>query len=159
MRDQPRNRPGAALGQVRAGSLGRGASLSAAGRRAWRPLRVAAKRGHDVVLFERTERIGGQLNLWAALPGREIFATTPDWYVRQLDKLGVDVRFGSPADADTVLAEKPDAILVATGSTYVRTGETGHLKAPIPAGGIRTSSTPRSRSLRSEAALVDGWSS
>ena len=94
--------------------------------------RVAAKRGHDVVLFERTERIGGQLNLWAALPGREIFATTPEWYVRQLDKLGVDVRFGSPADADTVLAEKPDAILVATGSTYVRTGETGHLKAPIP---------------------------
>ncbi len=50
--------------------------------------RVAAKRGHSVVLFERQDRVGGQLNLWAALPEREIFATTPEWYERQLQAAG-----------------------------------------------------------------------
>src|SRR4029077_14741143 len=42
--------------------------------------RVAARRGHRVVLFERQDRVGGQMNLWAALPDREIFGTTPEWY-------------------------------------------------------------------------------
>src|SRR5262249_39012355 len=35
--------------------------------------RVAAKRGHQVVLFEKNQRVGGQMNLWAKLPGRDIF--------------------------------------------------------------------------------------
>jgi 2,4-dienoyl-CoA reductase-like NADH-dependent reductase (Old Yellow Enzyme family)/thioredoxin reductase len=94
--------------------------------------RVAAKRGHDVVLFESRDRLGGQMNLWGALPGREVFATTPEWYTRQMAKLGVDVRLGTAASADMVVSEKPDAILVATGSRYIRTGDTGYLKAPIP---------------------------
>jgi dimethylglycine catabolism A len=94
--------------------------------------RVAAKRGHEVVLFERADRVGGQLNLWSALPGREIFATTPDWFDGQLRKLGVDLRLGTEATAETVTAEKPDAILVATGSRYLATGETGYHKAPVP---------------------------
>ena len=94
--------------------------------------RVAAKLGHRVMMFERRDRIGGQLNLWAALPGREIFATTPAWFERQLADLGVEVRTGTEATAELVAAERPDAIVIATGSTYVRTGETGFVKAPIP---------------------------
>ncbi len=94
--------------------------------------RVCARRGHDVVLFEARQRIGGQLNLWAELPGREIFATTPQWYERQLAQLGVDDRLGVFATAETVAQERPDAILVATGSSYLRTGETGYLKRPVP---------------------------
>ncbi|HTX27266.1 MAG TPA: FAD-dependent oxidoreductase [Streptosporangiaceae bacterium] len=94
--------------------------------------RVAAKRGHAVVLFEREGRVGGQLNLWAALPDREIFGTTPEWYDRQLRQLGVDVRLNTEATADLILAEKPDAILIATGSRYIRTGESGYFKRPVP---------------------------
>lgn len=94
--------------------------------------RVAAMRGHQVVLFEKRSRLGGQLNLWAALPDREIFATTPAWYERRLQKLGVEVRTGVDATPELVLAEQPDAILVATGSRYLRTGETGYLKAAVP---------------------------
>jgi 2,4-dienoyl-CoA reductase-like NADH-dependent reductase (Old Yellow Enzyme family)/thioredoxin reductase len=93
--------------------------------------RVAAKLGHSVVLFEAKARLGGQLRLWGDLPGREIFHTTPDWYERQLRKLGVDVRLSVKADLDAVRAEAPDAILVATGSTYLRTGETGYIKRPV----------------------------
>ena len=93
--------------------------------------RVAAKRGHEVVLFERQDKLGGQLNLWGALPDREIFATTAPWYERQLKNLGVDVRTGVEATPELVDAERPDAILVANGSRYIRTGETGFLKAPV----------------------------
>jgi 2,4-dienoyl-CoA reductase-like NADH-dependent reductase (Old Yellow Enzyme family)/thioredoxin reductase len=94
--------------------------------------RVAAKRGHSVVLIERQDRVGGQMNLWAALPEREIFATTPEWYERQLKQLDVDVRLNTEATADVVRAEEAGAILIATGARYIRTGETGYFKRPVP---------------------------
>jgi 2,4-dienoyl-CoA reductase-like NADH-dependent reductase (Old Yellow Enzyme family) len=94
--------------------------------------RVAAKRGHAVVLFERQDQTGGQMNLWAALPDREIFRTTPQWYDRQLHRLNVDVRLNTEASADLIMAEEPDAILIATGSRYLRTGEAGYFKRPVP---------------------------
>jgi hypothetical protein len=94
--------------------------------------RVAARRGHQVVLFEKQAQLGGQLNLWAKLPDREIFATTPSWYERELKRLGVDVRTATEASPEMIAAERPDAILVATGSRYIRSAETGFLKAPVP---------------------------
>ena len=48
--------------------------------------RVAAKRGHDVVLIQRSDSVGGQMKLWSALPGRETFATTPRRFERQLQQ-------------------------------------------------------------------------
>ncbi|MBI2862719.1 MAG: FAD-dependent oxidoreductase, partial [Chloroflexi bacterium] len=79
--------------------------------------RMLKERGHDVVLFEQTERLGGQFN-WAAIcPPKDEFG----YYVRhmqsQLDKLNVDVRMGQKATAQTVLQEKPDAVIVATGAS------------------------------------------
>lgn len=106
--------------------------------------RVAAKKGHDVVLFERRQRIGGQMCLWASLPGRQIFATTPAWYERQLSQVGVDVRTGVEATASMVLSERPDAVIVATGSRYLRTGESGFMPQPIPGHDRRFVYTPES---------------
>jgi len=94
--------------------------------------RVAAKKGHKVVLMEKCARIGGQMNLWAALPGRQVFDTTPRWYERQLPRLGVDVRTNLAGTAEGILAERPDAVIVATGSQYIRTGESGFMELPIP---------------------------
>jgi NADPH-dependent glutamate synthase beta subunit-like oxidoreductase len=94
--------------------------------------RVAAKKGHRVVLFEKKDKLGGQMNLWAALPGRQVFGTTPTWYERQLQKLGVDVRLRTDATAAAILAERPDAVIVATGARYIRTGESGFMELPIP---------------------------
>jgi 2,4-dienoyl-CoA reductase-like NADH-dependent reductase (Old Yellow Enzyme family)/thioredoxin reductase len=94
--------------------------------------RVAAKNGHEVVLFERRSRLGGQMNLWAALPGRDVFATTGVWYEHQLRKLGVSVRTGVEASAAMVLSEGPDAVIVATGARYIGTGESGFMGEKIP---------------------------
>jgi 2,4-dienoyl-CoA reductase-like NADH-dependent reductase (Old Yellow Enzyme family) len=94
--------------------------------------RVAALRGHAVVLFERRASVGGQMSLWATLPGREVFATTPAWWLARLQELGVDLRTGVDASAELVLGEHPDAVIVATGSRYAHDGESGYLATPIP---------------------------
>ncbi len=94
--------------------------------------RVAAERGHDVVLLERATELGGQYLLWARLPRRSVMATTINWYEVQLLRLGVEVRLGHEASAPDVLALEPDTVIIATGSQYARSGESGFLPAPIP---------------------------
>ena len=78
--------------------------------------RVAAERGHQVVLFERSERLGGQVKLAMLPPMRESYEEIILFSEKQLPKLGVDVRLGVEASVDTVLAENPQAVVVATGS-------------------------------------------
>ncbi|MFQ5934515.1 MAG: FAD-dependent oxidoreductase, partial [Dehalococcoidia bacterium] len=79
--------------------------------------RVAAERGHRVVLFEKFHRIGGQVNLVMKTPKRDTFEEIILFFERQLPKLSVDVRTTTEAGVDEVLAEEPDAVVIATGST------------------------------------------
>jgi 2,4-dienoyl-CoA reductase-like NADH-dependent reductase (Old Yellow Enzyme family)/NADPH-dependent 2,4-dienoyl-CoA reductase/sulfur reductase-like enzyme len=78
--------------------------------------RVAATRGHEVILLERGASLGGRINIAASLPGREDYAAVPIFYAVQLDKLKVDVRLETEATPETVLALAPDAVVVATGT-------------------------------------------
>ncbi len=94
--------------------------------------RVAAMRGNEVVVFERSGQVGGQLKPWANLPGRDVYQTAIDWWRRRLDELQVEVRTDLEATADLVLAEKPGAVIVATGSRYARDGACGFAPGPIP---------------------------
>ena len=82
--------------------------------------RIAAERGHDVVLFERGARLGGQVNLVVRTPARDNFEEIILFFERQLDRLGVDVRLHTEAGVDDILAETPDAVVVATGSSAFR---------------------------------------
>jgi 2,4-dienoyl-CoA reductase-like NADH-dependent reductase (Old Yellow Enzyme family)/thioredoxin reductase len=79
--------------------------------------RVAAERGHRVVLMERAGRLGGQVNLAMRTPQRQNFEAIIGFFERALARLGVDVRLGVEAHVDAVLAEAPDAVVVATGSS------------------------------------------
>jgi NADPH-dependent 2,4-dienoyl-CoA reductase/sulfur reductase-like enzyme len=78
--------------------------------------RTAAERGHDVVLLEKHDRVGGQVLIAARAPGREEFAGIVSWLERECRRLGVDLRLGFEADSVKVLGLAPDAVVVATGS-------------------------------------------
>jgi|Deesub1362A_J573_1020465.scaffolds.fasta_scaffold00547_8 mycofactocin system FadH/OYE family oxidoreductase 2 len=78
--------------------------------------RVLAEMGHEVVLFEQRNKLGGRVLLAARLPMREEIKEIVEWQARQIQKLGVDVRLGVKADAETVLNENPDAVIIATGA-------------------------------------------
>jgi hypothetical protein len=94
--------------------------------------RVAALRGHQVVLLEERDRLGGQLHDWALLPGRAVMSTPVAWYSDRLRELGVEMRRGVRATAESVLAERPDAVIVATGSRYDPRGSSGFMAGAIP---------------------------
>jgi 2,4-dienoyl-CoA reductase-like NADH-dependent reductase (Old Yellow Enzyme family)/thioredoxin reductase len=75
----------------------------------------AAAAGHEVIVLERAERIGGQLALAGAAPMHEEVART---LARNYDRLlaVVDLRLGVAADAEAVAALEPDLAVVATGA-------------------------------------------
>ncbi|MBV1704861.1 MAG: FAD-dependent oxidoreductase, partial [Hyphomicrobiales bacterium] len=77
--------------------------------------RVAGERGHDVLVFEAAGAPGGQLRLASLSPRRREMAGVIDWRMAQCEKRRVRFRFGVWAEADAVLAEKPDVVVVATG--------------------------------------------
>jgi NADPH-dependent 2,4-dienoyl-CoA reductase/sulfur reductase-like enzyme len=77
--------------------------------------RVAAERGHAVVLFEAEEKTGGQLNLAARATWRESLSGINRWLDAQVRKLSVDLRLRSRADAEMVMAENPEIVVISTG--------------------------------------------
>jgi 2,4-dienoyl-CoA reductase (NADPH2) len=78
--------------------------------------RVGALRGHNVVLYEKGKKLGGQLRLAAIPPGRGEFLTFGDYLETQLKNLNVAVHLGVEASSLQVEAEKPDALVLATGA-------------------------------------------
>jgi 2,4-dienoyl-CoA reductase-like NADH-dependent reductase (Old Yellow Enzyme family)/thioredoxin reductase len=76
---------------------------------------VAARRGHDVTLYEASPRLGGQALLAQLLPGRSEFGGIVTNLSRELELAGADVVTKTAVDADLIAAQRPDAIIVATG--------------------------------------------
>ncbi len=79
--------------------------------------RVAGLRGHNVTLFEKAEKLGGQLNIIPTLPWKDPFEKLREYMMRQVDKAGVEVRLGEEVAVDSVAEGKPDAVILAIGST------------------------------------------
>lgn len=94
--------------------------------------RVAALRGHKVVLFEARDRLGGALATWADLPGRETYGEAVRWWASELARLAVDVRLDTRITAADVLAESPGAVIVASGARYSPGGRSITLDADVP---------------------------
>lgn len=82
--------------------------------------RVAAKSGHDVTLYEKADKLGGQVPLLSITPYRRDYKIITDWLERQARRAGVLVRLGNEMTAGRVLELKPDAVIVATGSNDTR---------------------------------------
>jgi len=91
--------------------------------------RVASARGHTVILFEKSDRLGGQTLIARLAPGRQDFDGATRWSSLQCRKLGVDVRLNTEATLEAILSERPDVVLIASGATAhppALTGLDGH---------------------------------
>ncbi|WP_453602267.1 FAD-dependent oxidoreductase, partial [Streptomyces sp. NPDC055722] len=77
--------------------------------------RVAGERGHEVVVFEAAGNPGGQVRLTAQSERRREMISIIDWRMSQCEKLGVAFHFNTWAEAETVAAENPDVVIIATG--------------------------------------------
>ena len=79
----------------------------------------AAERGHQVTIFERSDRLGGQLHLAGAPPGREEFLGLAHDLARQLSNHGVSVALNQEVNAALLDEVKPDIVVLATGGASI----------------------------------------
>ena len=84
--------------------------------------RTAALRGHEVHLYEMTAHLGGQVRMAASAPHRADLAALTGFLADEIKRLGVHVHLRTPVDPDLVIGERPDEVIVATGSTPRRNG-------------------------------------
>lgn len=95
--------------------------------------RLAALHGHKVVLFEAQPTLGGTINIAKRAPKLAAIGDITWWQEQELYHLGVDIRLSTYAEADEVLAEAPDVVIVATGSLPRMDGlQTARPEAPVP---------------------------
>lgn len=75
----------------------------------------AARRGHQVELFDKISEIGGQFNVAKQIPGKEEFYETIRYFNKQLALLNVPVHLNSEQSSDKLLAAGFDEVILATG--------------------------------------------
>jgi 2,4-dienoyl-CoA reductase-like NADH-dependent reductase (Old Yellow Enzyme family) len=83
---------------------------------------VAAARGHEITLLEKSGELGGHINLLKRLPSRSEWQVAIDDLGAQMARHGVQVTLDCDADAETILAAAPDCVVVATGASWTTDG-------------------------------------
>jgi len=77
---------------------------------------ILTERGHEVVLYEKSDTLGGRLPETGALPMKDGHRAYCDYMIHKTMKSGTRIELGKAATADTVLAESPDTLIVAIGA-------------------------------------------
>lgn len=85
--------------------------------------RIAAERGHRVILFERDNHLGGQLSTAARSPDRPSLDAYVKWLIRSLARLPVDVHLNTEATTALIREACADIVVVATGSQDILPAE------------------------------------
>ena len=78
--------------------------------------RIATLRGHEVSLYEKSDRLGGLINYIVALPHKGEFGELMSHLIRTVEKLGVRIELNQAVDREAINRENPDLIILATGS-------------------------------------------
>lgn len=78
--------------------------------------RMAAMRGHHVVMCHEKGQVGGLLRLAAKAPGRTEIMENITFLIRELEKLDVEIRLNTALDAELINSVNPDTVILATGS-------------------------------------------
>jgi len=74
---------------------------------------TAARRGHDVTLFEAANQIGGQFNIAKQIPGKEEFYETLRYFSKEIELSGVTLKLNHRVAAESLAAF--DEVILATG--------------------------------------------
>jgi 2,4-dienoyl-CoA reductase (NADPH2) len=77
---------------------------------------IAAQRGHTVTLYESEEKLGGQVNLAKASPGKKELGNITKSLENRMNKFGVDVKLNTQLKMDVIKEAKPDLLVVASGA-------------------------------------------
>ena len=78
---------------------------------------TAAKRGHDVTLFDAAAEIGGQFNVAKQVPGKEEFNETIRYFGKMIEVTGVTLKLNTPVSAEDLIEGQFDEVILATGIT------------------------------------------
>jgi 2,4-dienoyl-CoA reductase-like NADH-dependent reductase (Old Yellow Enzyme family)/thioredoxin reductase len=81
--------------------------------------RTLCERGHDVTLWERSDRLGGRLFESSSLPLKDGFRAYLDWAVRSTKECGARIVLGKQGTPAAIAEEAPDAVVVAVGAELV----------------------------------------
>ena len=76
----------------------------------------AAKRGHQVEVFEKTEKAGGQLYLAAIPPGKGEISAFINWQVGELARLEIPIHYETEMDSEMLKGKGFDEVIIATGA-------------------------------------------
>jgi len=79
-----------------------------------------AKRTHHVSLFEKSNQLGGQALLAGLPPHKEEIHTFPEFLIRQVKKLGVEIHLNHTVTPEFVLQQKPDVVIIASGGRQIQ---------------------------------------
>jgi 2-enoate reductase len=82
--------------------------------------RVCSLRGHDVALYEKTNRLGGHLNEGSKPDFKKDDKRLLDWYKHELKEQNIKINMETEVDVNLIEKEKPDAVIVATGSNPLK---------------------------------------
>jgi NADPH-dependent 2,4-dienoyl-CoA reductase/sulfur reductase-like enzyme len=77
------------------------------------------RRGHRPAIYEKSDRLGGQLLLASLPPHKEEIDTLREFQVKQIGKLGIEVNFMTEVTPELILDKKPDAVIVAIGAKQI----------------------------------------
>lgn len=78
---------------------------------------TAAERGHEVHLFDKDNKIGGQFNMAKTIPGKEEFYETLRYFSYRIEQTGVNLNLNKHITSDDLHSGKYDAVVLATGVT------------------------------------------
>jgi 2,4-dienoyl-CoA reductase-like NADH-dependent reductase (Old Yellow Enzyme family)/thioredoxin reductase len=78
--------------------------------------RLCALRGHQVEIFEKTQKLGGQLAYWAKVKSMHELGRIIQWRESELERLGVEITLGSNVDVAAIQELEADQVIIATGA-------------------------------------------
>jgi 2,4-dienoyl-CoA reductase-like NADH-dependent reductase (Old Yellow Enzyme family)/thioredoxin reductase len=80
---------------------------------------VAAIRGHEVHLYEKQSRLGGQLNLGSVTKYKTEILSLIEFHKKQVEKAGIRIHLNAEVTLETIQREKPDVVILSTGATPI----------------------------------------